>query len=277
MPHKNDKPTKIRLDQILVNQGFAASRDEAQRIIRSGNVIVNDERIDKPGQKVKETVSLRVTGNTCPYASRGGFKLEKALKKFSINVIGQTAADFGASNGGFTDCLLKNGAQKVYAVDVGHGQLEYGLQQDSRVVVMDKTNCRYLTADHLGEPVDLVTADLSFISLKTVFAAVDDVVKPNGNAVVLVKPQFEIGKDKVGKGGLVKNPDDHFDVLCDLISFIETQSWKVRDITFSPITGKSGNIEFLFDIVKAPGQEPFSKERVSQTVEEAHRCHTIRI
>lgn len=266
---------KIRLDQLLVQQGYANTRDDAQRIIRSGNVFINDEKSDKPGIKVAADANLRVTGKSCPYASRGGLKLERALHMFSLDVSGYTAADFGASNGGFTDCLLQHGAHKVYAVDVGHGQLEYRLQQDKRVVVMDKTNCRYLTAESLGEPVDILTADLSFISLKTVFGAVNSVVKPNGYAVFLIKPQFEAGKSKVSKGGIIKKLDIHVDVIIEMIRFIEEQHWTVQGLTYSPITGKSGNIEFLLWIQNTPPSQTFSQDQIIQTVEEAHQCHTI--
>lgn len=273
--NKEQSQEKIRLDQLLVQNGFAATRDDAQRIIRSGNVYINDCKSDKPGVKVNTDSNLRVTEKSCPYASRGGLKLEKALQHFSLDVSGFIAADFGASNGGFTDCLLQKGAQKVYAVDVGHGQLDYRLQQDDRVVVMDKTNCRYLTAATFGSTVDILTADLSFISLKTVFNAVNQVVKENGHAVFLIKPQFEAGKNKVSKGGIVKKHNIHLEVITEIIHFIESHHWSVNGLTYSPVTGKSGNIEFLIWIQKKPGGQPFTQEQIVQTVEEAHQCHTI--
>lgn len=276
MIEKVNQIEKIRLDQLIVQSGYAKTRDDAQRLIRSGNVYINENRVDKPGIKVNEDAPLRVAGKACPYASRGGLKLQYAIDAFEIHVQDLTAADFGASNGGFTDCLLQNGIKKVFAVDVGHGQLDYRLQQDDRVVVMDKTNCRYVTTEMLGEQVDLLTADLSFISLKTVFHAVNDIVKENGFAIFLVKPQFEAGKAKVSKGGIVKNRDIHTEVLHDMIRFVEEQNWTSKGLTFSPITGKRGNIEFLLWIKKTKTTELFSYDLITQTVEEAHQSHTIK-
>lgn len=267
---------KIRLDQHLVQLGYASSNDEAQRLIRAGSVFIQEERSEKPGLKVSTDAVIRVAGKSCPFSSRGGLKLQHAIDVFQLELHDATAADFGASNGGFTDCLLQNGAKKVYAIDVGHGQLDYRLQQDKRVTVMDKTNCRFVTSELLGEPVDLLTADLSFISLKTVFNAITQTVKKNASAILLVKPQFEAKKEKVDKGGLIKNKDIHTEVLIDSIRFVEEKDWTVKGLTFSPITGRTGNIEFLLWIYHAKSLESFSIEHITQTVDEAHQCHTIK-
>lgn len=261
---------KQRIDALLAERKFAASREEAQRLIRAGLVLVDEVVIDKPGTAVDPEKSIRISGKACPYASRGGLKLAGALERFPISIDSIIAADLGASTGGFTDCLLQNGASKVFAIDVGHGQLAYALQTDPRVVVMDKTNCRYLAQDDLGQKVDLVVGDLSFISLKTVFPAIQRIAKPDGYAILLIKPQFEIGKGRVGKGGLVKNPGDHAEVIADCIHFIEQGSWKALDIAPSPIQGKTGNIEFFVCAQNTIATSPFEMKRVAKIVEEAH-------
>ncbi len=259
-----------RLDRVIVEQKLAANREEAQRLIRAGKVLINEIVVDKPGQKVKPSVSIRVIQPESRFVSRGGLKLEEALRRFSIDVTHWTAADLGASTGGFTDCLLQSGAAKVYAIDVGYGQLAYRLQQDPRVVVMDRTNCRYLQCKDLGEPVDLVTADLSFISLKTVFPAVMRIVKEKGIALFLIKPQFEIGKGRVGKKGIVRNRNDHLETLLGLVDFFQQSNWTVEGIVPSPIQGKSGNIEFLFYITRESGKPSITPEAIEAVVDEAH-------
>lgn len=263
--------SKVRLDQLLVETGRAASRDEARRLILAGAVLVDETVTDKPGAKVDPERPLRVNAPACPYAGRGGLKLEGALRRFEFRVRGLTAADLGASTGGFTDCLLQHGAARVFAIDVGRGQLAHKLQTDPRVTVMDRTNCRHLTAEDLGGPVDLVVADLSFIGLKTVFPAIERIARDGGLLIALIKPQFEIGKGRVGKRGLVKNPDDHAEVLLDLARFAEGRGWGVAGLCPSPIAGKTGNREFLILARKRAGDRaPLPEEAVRAAVREAH-------
>lgn len=261
---------KQRLDALLASRGLAPSRETAQRYIRAGEVLVDETVYDKPGVQIDENAVIRLTRKECDFASRGGLKLEEALNTFSIDVTGWTAADFGASNGGFTDCLLRRGAAKVFAVDVGHGQLAYHLQTDARVVVMDKTNCRYVTVDALGEPVDLVTADLSFISIEKVLPAMKLVLKPSGSVIVLVKPQFEIGKGKVGKKGVVRRREDHQQVLESCYDAYASAGWRIIGAAVSPITGKSGNIEFLFWMTLDQQQQSVDRQVLADAVTQAH-------
>ncbi|MBI1389321.1 MAG: TlyA family rRNA (cytidine-2'-O)-methyltransferase [bacterium] len=260
---------KARLDVVLVERSLAASRDEAQRLIRAGVVLIDEIVHDKPGVKVDVESPIRVARRETPFASRGGFKLQRALDVFEIDPAELTAADFGASNGGFTDCLLQRGAARVYAIDVGRGQLAYALQTDPRVVVMDRTNCRYVTRDALGEAVDLVVGDLSFISVKKLFDATQSVLKPGGTAVMLIKPQFEIGKGRVGKNGVVRRREDHHEVLVDCYDFYVGRSWSVIGVTPSPIEGKSGNVEFLFHLAPRPDRS-VPPEALESAVNEAH-------
>ncbi len=253
-----------------MQQNLARNREEAQRLIRAGKVLVQETVHDKPGVQVASGVAVRIVQKESSYTSRGGLKLEAALRRFGVDVTGLTAADLGASTGGFTDCLLRHGARKVYAVDVGHGQLAYALQTDPRVVVMDRTNCRHLDAAALGEPVDLVVADLSFIGIQTVFPAIVRILKPMGQAILLIKPQFEIGKGKVGKKGIVKNPEDHLEVLLERRRFFLEAGWRVRGAAPSPIAGKSGNIEFLMWISPGAPEDSVSPGHLRTTVLEAH-------
>ncbi|MBN2329584.1 MAG: TlyA family RNA methyltransferase [Candidatus Omnitrophica bacterium] len=260
---------KIRLDQLLVDKKLTDNRNEAQRLIRAGVVLVREEVSDKPGVKVAKDAPIRLLKPESPYVSRGGLKLEGALKRFGIDPSGCIAADLGASTGGFTDCLLKHGARKVYAMDVGYGQLAYSLQIDPRVVVMDRTNTRYLTREDLGEAVDIVVADLSFISIRTVFPAIQRIIKEDGIAILLIKPQFEIGKGRVGKKGIVRKADDHAEVLEDCVLFLSQKGWRTVGIAPSPITGKSGNIEFL--LYGAPsGSETLTSDAIRSIVQESH-------
>jgi 23S rRNA (cytidine1920-2'-O)/16S rRNA (cytidine1409-2'-O)-methyltransferase len=226
----------------MVEQGLAESREQAQRLIMAGQVIVDDRVVDKPGTRVQPMASLTVTGSL-PYASRGGFKLAAALEAFGLDVRGRTVADVGASTGGFTDCLLQQGAARVYAIDVGYGQLAWKLQQDPRVVVMDRTNARYVEA--LAEPVDLVTIDASFISLKLILPAVTGWLRDGGQIVALIKPQFEAGPEQVGKGGVVRDPVIHRVVLKDLAAWAAARGIGLSGMIRSPITGPAGNVEFL--------------------------------
>ncbi|MBN1661089.1 MAG: TlyA family RNA methyltransferase [Anaerolineae bacterium] len=241
---------KERLDVLLVERGLIATRQQAQRLIMAGEVRVDERLVDKPGTRVSTDAEVAVTGSM-PYASRGGFKLAAALDAFGLDVVDKVVADVGASTGGFTDCLLQRGAVRVYAIDVGYGQLAWSLQQDPRVIVMDRTNARYL--ESLPEAIDLVTVDVSFISLKLILPAVVCWLRPGGQAVTLVKPQFEAGREQVGKRGVVRDPAVHRDVLRDLIDWAATQRLGLDGLIRSPITGPAGNVEFL--ALWTPGAE----------------------
>jgi len=227
---------------LLVERGLAESRNRAQQLIRAGQVLVRDRVHDKPGMGVSVDAEIRVR-ERLPYVSRGGLKLAAALDAFAIDVSGFVTADVGASTGGFTDCLLQRGAAKVYAIDVGYGQLAWSLRQDERVVVMERTNVRYL--DDLPAPVDLATIDVSFISLRLVLPRVAGWLKPAGHIIPLIKPQFEAGREDVGKGGIVRDPDVHRRVLHKILTFAEGQGLRLRGLIPSPITGAEGNVEFL--------------------------------
>lgn len=266
--------TKVRLDVLLVQKNLFCSRENAQRYIRAGKVLVKEMVIDKPGTLIDPSSTIRVQQQETTFAGRGGEKLEHALEEFQLDIRNLTAADLGASTGGFTDCLLKRGVQKVFAVDVGRGQLVYRLQTDPRVVVMDNTNCRFLDENSFGEQVDMVSGDLSFISLKTVFPAIQKICKPAGFAVLLIKPQFEVGKGKVGKKGIVRNKEDHKAVLTDFYHFFTAQNWPVLHLAPSKILGKTGNIEFLIHITSAAEKTSIPLESVDLTVERAHNQGT---
>jgi 23S rRNA (cytidine1920-2'-O)/16S rRNA (cytidine1409-2'-O)-methyltransferase len=262
-------PSKERLDVLLVAAGLAPSREQAKRLIMAGKVLVNDTVIDRPGEMIPEGAEIRCKGPLHPYVGRGGVKLQGALEAFSVPVEGRTAADLGASTGGFTDCLLKNGAVKVFAVDVGYGQLAFKIRKDPRVVVLDRTNARRLTSEKLGEPVDLVVMDLSFISILKVLDAVRSILRDGGDVISLVKPQFEIGKGKVGKGGIVRDAKDHAEVLANLLRGTREAGFGVLGIAPSPVTGTKGNIEFWFHL--RPGTEHKVGERdIHGAVGEAH-------
>ncbi|URK18185.1 TlyA family RNA methyltransferase [Thalassospira sp. GO-4] len=237
---------KKRLDQLLVERGLVESRSKAQAFIMAGNVFSGEQRLDKPGMQCKEDMAITLRGQPHPWVSRGGLKLEKGLAEFGIDVTGFIGIDVGASTGGFTDVLLQNGAAKVYAVDVGQGQLDWKLRNDDRVVVMEKTNARHLTDEQIPDLVDIVVCDASFIGLRTVLPASMERLKPGGHLIALIKPQFEVGKERVGKKGVVREPELHQEV-CDTISdwLANLPGWKVLGITKSPITGPEGNVEFL--------------------------------
>ena len=237
--------TKERLDVALVARGLAETRAKAQASIMSGIVYVDGQKADKPGVSYEETVDIEVRGAACPYVSRGGLKLEKALRDFDVKPEGYVCSDSGASTGGFTDCLLQQGAKKVFAIDVGYGQLDWKIRSDPRVVVMEKTNIRYVTPEQLGEPLDLSVVDVSFISLKIVLPAIQKLLKPTGQVLCLIKPQFEAGRDKVGKKGVVREKSTHKEVLDDFVSLADSLGFKILGLTFSPVKGPEGNIEFL--------------------------------
>ena len=261
---------KKRLDVLLTERGHADSRTKAQAIIMSGLVYVAGQKADKPGVSYEETVDIEVrSGNTCPYVSRGGLKLEKALRDFGVKPEGYVCSDSGASTGGFTDCLFQQGASKVFAIDVGYGQLDWKIRSDPRVVVMERTNVRYVTPEQLGEPLDLSVVDVSFISLKIVLPVIKTFLKPTGQVVCLIKPQFEAGKDKVGKKGVVREPATHKEVLDGFVDLANELDFRILGLTFSPVKGPEGNIEFLGHLTLAdqPGIQPDTAAVVAQAHE----------
>ncbi|MBR3705232.1 MAG: TlyA family RNA methyltransferase [Oscillospiraceae bacterium] len=236
---------KIRLDVLLVEKGFVESRQKAQTTIMSGLVFVNNQKVDKPGTNVAEDAQIEVRGNALRYVSRGGLKLEKAMQTWPITLENTICMDVGASTGGFTDCMLQNGAKKVYAVDVGYGQLAWSLRSDERVVCLERTNARYLNHEIIPDEPDFSSVDVSFISLKLILPAISAVLKDNGHVVCLIKPQFEAGKEKVGKKGVVRDPAVHLEVLENFFVHAKESGFTVLDVTFSPIRGPEGNIEYL--------------------------------
>ena len=257
---------KKRLDVLLVERLYADSRTKAQAIIMSGNVYVNGQKADKPGTSFEETVEIEVRGAVCPYVSRGGLKLEKALRDFGVKPEGYVCSDSGASTGGFTDCLLQQGAKKVFAIDVGYGQLDWKIRSDERVVVMERTNIRYVTPEDLGEPLDLSVIDVSFIGLEIVLPTIKTLLKPTGQVLCLIKPQFEAGKENVGKKGVVRDPKIHKMVLDNFVSLVNSLEFRILGLTFSPVKGPEGNIEFLGHLTldDVPGIEPDTADVVAQ-------------
>ncbi len=262
---------KERADVLLVEQGLSETREKAKRAIMAGLVYSGDERIDKPGVKIPADKQLSVKGPIMPYVGRGGLKLEKALTVFDVEIKGKTVIDIGASTGGFTDCALQHGASMSYAIDVGYNQLSWKLRQDERVVVMERTNFRYVTRDDLvrGLP-DFATIDVSFISLKLILPVLCKLLAPAGDVVALVKPQFEAGREEVGKKGIIRDPAVHLRVLEEMIRFSKDEGYSVMDLTFSPITGGDGNIEFLMHLKWDAGQAEFADINPRRVVEEAH-------
>ena len=261
---------KKRLDVLLTERLYADTRTKAQAIIMSGNVYVNGQKADKPGMSFEETVDIEVRGAVCPYVSRGGLKLEKALRDFGVDINGFVCSDSGASTGGFTDCLLQQGASKVFAIDVGYGQLDWKIRSDPRVVVMERTNVRYVTPEQLGEPLDLSVIDVSFISLSIVLPVIKTFLKPeSGQVLCLIKPQFEAGKEKVGKKGVVREPETHQEVLDRFVALADSLDFRILGLTFSPVKGPEGNIEFLGHLTLADveGIRPDTADVVAQ----AHR------
>lgn len=236
---------KERLDVLLFSRGLSESRQRASTEIMSGNVLVNGQRVDKPGTSVPEDAAISLIRTAVPFVSRGGLKLEKALDVFGIDPKGKICLDCGASTGGFTDCMLKRGAIKVYAVDVGYGQLAWSLRSDSRVINMERTNIRYVTRQQIPEAIDFAVIDVSFISLKLVLPAVKELLGDSGEIVCLIKPQFEAGKDKVGKKGVVRDEKTHIEVLDSFVRYTSEFGFSLRQISFSPIRGPEGNIEYL--------------------------------
>lgn len=260
---------KERLDVLLVKKGLAESREKAKAIIMSGIVYVDNNKEDKAGQTFNEDALVEVRGNTLRYVSRGGLKLEKAMNCFGVTLEGKIAMDVGASTGGFTDCMLQNGAVKVYSVDVGHGQLAWKLRNDERVVCMEKTNIRYVTPDDVADKIDFASIDVSFISLKKVLPAVYDLLTDVGEVVCLIKPQFEAGREKVGKKGVVRERSVHVEVVDMIVSFAREMGFVTLDLSYSPIKGPEGNIEYLLYITKDTSREGREFD-INALVKESH-------
>lgn len=258
---------------MLVARGLCLSREEARAKILAGLVEVNGRRVEKPGTKVSVSADLAVRGDPWPFVSRGGVKLARALELFGISLAGKVVLDVGAATGGFTDCALQHGAARVYAVDVGYGQLAWKLRCDPRVVVLERTNIRYLTPERLGEMADVATVDVSFISLLKVLPAVKGLLKSDGQVIALVKPQFEAGREKVGKKGVVRSPETHREVLRRVISGAAALGFCLRGLGYSPLKGPEGNIEFLAWFSLLPGAAPLPEEElIRRVVAEAHEC-----
>ena len=246
---------KKRLDVLLVEQGLADSREKAKAIIMSGIVYVDNNKEDKAGTTFEETAKVEVRGNTLKYVSRGGLKLEKAMNNFGVTLDGKVCMDVGASTGGFTDCMLQNGAVKVYSVDVGHGQLAWKLRNDERVVCMEKTNIRYVTPEDIDDRVEFASIDVSFISLTKVLPAVKELMTVNGEIVCLIKPQFEAGREKVGKKGVVRELSTHIEVVQMIVDYVRNNGFRTLDLSYSPIKGPEGNIEYLLYMTKDESRE----------------------
>ena len=262
--------SKERLDVLLVNKGLATSREKAKAIIMSGNVYVDGQKEDKAGQSFPDTAVIEVRGTTLKYVSRGGLKLEKAMQNFDVTLEGKICMDVGSSTGGFTDCMLQNGAIKVYAVDVGHGQLDWKLRNDERVVCMEKTNIRYVTPDDVADRIQFSSIDVSFISLTKVLTPVRNLLTDDGQIVCLIKPQFEAGREKVGKKGVVREKSTHHEVIEKVTEFAVSIGFSVLEITFSPIKGPEGNIEYLVHLKKCPEEEAkIETKELDQVVDEA--------
>ena len=259
---------KKRIDILVFERGHAKSREKARVLIIAGLVYANKRQVKLPSEQFEEDVEIVIKGDFCPYVSRGGLKLEKALKEFQIVLAGRVCADIGASTGGFTDCMLKNGASHVYAVDVGYGQFDFGLRNDPRVVVMERTNARYLEA--LEKPVDFISVDVSFISLALIFPAILRIGHPQTEVVALIKPQFEAGREKVGKKGVVKSPETHFKVIDSVLGCAIQNGLYPNALTYSPVKGPNGNIEFLAHFV-AEDENKIKEFDIEKVVTGAHR------
>lgn len=269
---------KERLDVLLVKKGLAPSREKAKAVIMAGSVYVDGQKEDKAGSVFdEESAQIEVRGHALPYVSRGGLKLEKALKVFPITLTDKICMDIGASTGGFTDCMLQNGAAKVYSVDVGYGQLDWKLRQDDRVVCMEKTNFRYMTPEDIPEVLDFASVDVSFISLDKILTPAYALLKEQGEMVALIKPQFEAGREKVGKKGVVRDPKVHEEVISRIVRHADEVSFEVLDLSYSPIRGPEGNIEYLIHLRKNPERTVYSdilavfEKKIKEIVEEAHQ------
>lgn len=261
---------KKRIDVLLFERGLAPSREKARTLIMAGSVYVNNQKFDKPGDTVSDDAEIEVRGSTLKYVSRGGLKLEKAMQLFPIDLNGKICMDIGASTGGFTDCMLQNGAQKVYSVDVGYGQLAWQLRQDPRVVNLERTNARYLTREQVPEEIDFFSVDVSFISLRIILPAVRPLLRDGGQAVCLIKPQFEAGREKVGKKGVVRDRAVHQEVVETICRFALENGYSVLGLTFSPVKGPEGNIEYLVYLEKSDAPVHTADCTPHSVVEESH-------
>lgn len=260
---------KKRLDIALTEQGLVQSREKAKALIMAGQVYVNNQKADKAGDEIAETDKIEIRGDKLKYVSRGGLKLEKAMKVFDLSLQNAICCDFGASTGGFTDCMLQNGASKVYAVDVGYGQLAWALRTDPRVINMERTNIRYITEENIPPEIDFISVDVSFISLKLILPVVFKLLKKTGKCVCLVKPQFEAGRDKVGKKGVVKELSTHLEVVNKIVDFAKEINFKICDLDFSPIKGPEGNIEYLL-YLKKQGEDLVDENKINEVVNNSH-------
>lgn len=270
--------SKQRLDVVLVEKGLVHSRERAKTTIMAGLVLVNEQKIDKAGTLIDPTLPIRVLGDSIGYVSRGGLKLEKAMKVFAIDLTGKTCIDIGASTGGFTDCALKNGAKKVFAIDVGYGQLAWSLRTDKRVVNMERTNIRFVTPADLGEQADFASIDVAFISLTKVLPVAKELLVNDGEIAALIKPQFEAGRENVGKKGVVRDPDIHKAVIKKIADFALTTGFEIKNMTFSPVKGPEGNIEYLIHLKNSDTPALFSLQdtEIDRVVAEAHKTLDIK-
>lgn len=262
---------KVRLDQFVFEEGYTESRQRAQALIMAGVVYVNNQKVDKAGYMLKETDKVEVRGKDLKYVSRGGYKLEKAIELYNLDLTDRVCMDIGASTGGFTDCMLQNGAKKVYAVDVGYGQLAWKLRTDERVVNFEKTNIRNVTEENLDEKINFFSVDVSFISLKHIFPVAYAISTDDVIGACLVKPQFEAGKEKVGKKGVVRDSAVHKEVIINVMDYANQNGFFVKELTFSPIKGPEGNIEFLIVITKNEQDNLIGEEQVDMVVNEAKK------
>ncbi len=260
--------TKVRLDQLLVDRGFYPSREKAKANIMAGKIMVEEQKVDKAGTKVSEDAGIRIIGEVIPFVSRGGLKLAGAVENFNIELENKVVLDIGASTGGFTDCALQNGARRVFAVDVGYGQLAWKLRQDSRVTSMERTNARYLTLEQLGEVVDIVTIDVAFISLEKILPVVPPLLSTGGQVIALIKPQFEAGKEYVGKKGVVRDQKVHQHVIKKVLGVSRQLNLVVKGLYYSPIRGPEGNIEYLLYLCS---DGPAMDVNIEEIVSAAHR------
>ncbi|MEA3423110.1 MAG: TlyA family RNA methyltransferase [Bacillota bacterium] len=262
---------KIRIDQLMYDAGLTDSREKAKRLIMSGIIYIDNLRVDKPGTKVDCDSNIEIRGKKLKYVSRGGLKLEKAIENYNINLKEKVCMDVGASTGGFTDCMLQNNAEKVYSIDVGYGQLDWKLRNHEAVINLEKTNMRYINFDKIGEKVDFISVDVSFISLSKIIPVLDQFTKDTTEAVILIKPQFEAGRENVKKNGVVREKSVHEEVLIKTIKMINDNHWEIIELTYSPVKGPKGNIEFLVYCKKNEIQDIFlNKEYIKGIVEKAH-------
>ena len=261
---------KTRLDVLLTERGLAESRQKAQAVIMAGHVFVAGQRVDKPGTAVLSDAPIEVRGPTLPYVSRGGLKLEKAMKVFPIQLEGKICADIGASPGGFSDCMLQNGAKKVYSIDVGYGQLAWKLRNDERVVNLERTNMRKVTREQVPDEIDFFSVDVSFISLKLILPVARQLMAENAQAVCLIKPQFEAGREKVGKKGVVRDPAVHIEVVQNIFNFCLENGFDVLNLDYSPIKGPEGNIEYLIHLRKSDDPKSYTEITPEELVKNSH-------